>query len=90
VIRSAFRYRGALFCARCLPEKAKPAAEEWRVVKPESLPGKACSECGVVFVEDSVAPVKRDVFRETWAKEVAEGKALPIAGELFPDPEATR
>ena len=86
--RAAFRCGEALRCAKCEaardPKKAA-SMDERRVIKRDSLLGKACVGCGVEFLDgpgpDPLAEQRR--FRQKWAEDVRAGKAWPIAGDLF-------
>jgi hypothetical protein len=82
-VKSAHRsHTQELFCAAHYPGLA---TDENKVIKREALLGKVCVTCGAAFITETPDKPHRDAFRETWAKEVAEGRALPIAGDLFPE-----
>lgn len=81
----AYRFKDALYCRKHWPGK-RLIIEESKIVKPHAVIVRVCAQCNKPFVREVPAkpvagPEQR--FRAVWAEEVAEGKALPIAGDLL-------
>jgi len=83
--KSAFRWRGLLYCRAHYPGPSI-VMDENKVIKRPALLGMACVTCHTPFLIDAPEPEYGGAerrFRELWAEDVRQGRALPSAGDLF-------